>query len=88
MDNTLGDTPGRDVPVRFYRLIQQQTRPPGRSNSLAVLACAVFIIAAVLLVLSLELGADIESLLFGVFAVAVVNLVLAVFWIAGPRRES
>jgi hypothetical protein len=86
MDNARKDAAVRDVPVTFYRLIQQQTRPPRTTNGATLLACAIFVIVAALLVLSLELGADIEQILIAAFAIAVVNLVFAVSWMAATRR--
>jgi Flp pilus assembly protein TadB len=85
MNPAQNETAGRDVPDAFYRLIEQQTRPPRPSNRAALLACAVFVVVCALLVASLELGADIEQLLLGAFAVAAINLVLALGWMAARR---
>src|SRR5579885_2491775 len=74
------DSPRGDVPAAFYQMIREQTQPAGRGNSAGLLACAVFVIVGALLVLALELGADIEQVLIAVFAIAVVNLVLALIW--------
>ncbi len=85
MDYAPDGTAGPDVPDTFYQLIQQQTRPARSSNAAVVLACAIFVLVCALVVLSLERGADIEQHLLGAFAIAAVNLVLALAWVAARR---
>jgi hypothetical protein len=76
----------RDVPATFYQLIREQTQPSGRGSPAGIVACALFVVIGVLLILALEFGADIEQILIGVFAIAAVNLVLAIVWLSTTRN--
>jgi Flp pilus assembly protein TadB len=76
---------GTDVPAAFYQMIRRQTEAQGRSGLATVLACVLFVLIGAFLVIALEFGADIEQILTTVFAVAAVNLVIALVWLSTAR---
>jgi hypothetical protein len=72
-------TPADDPEVWYRRISEQiQSAPPASAAGFA--ACFIFVIAAVALLLLLELGADLEQLLRVGVAVAAINLVAGVVW--------
>ena len=79
------EKPGNDVPAAFYQMIRRQTEAHRSGGMATVVACALFVLIGALLIVALEYGADIEQILTTVFAIAAVNLVLALVWLSTAR---
>ncbi len=76
-----------DVSTAYYERIKEQTstgRPVGRSAG--AIAVLLFAIAAVVLILAMEFGADLQQILLGIFVIGAVNLVLALIGAATAKR--
>lgn len=86
MSNRAPRNPG-DVPADVYKRIQGETQTRSRGGGAAAVACVVFVLAAVLLVVALEAGVDIEEILLAAFVVGAVNLVAGVLWVTSRPSQ-
>jgi cobalamin biosynthesis protein CobD/CbiB len=77
-----------NLPDALYRRIREQTAPDSSSGSAGTIACICFVLAAFVLVLLLEAGADLQELLLAVGVIAALNLVAGVAWVTVSQRSQ
>jgi hypothetical protein len=77
-----------NLPDAVYRQIREQTVPVSSGGSVGTIACIGFVLAAFVLILLLEAGADLQELMLAVGVVAAVNLVAGVVWVTANQRSQ
>jgi hypothetical protein len=85
-ESDLRSDPG--LPDIMYRQIRDQTAAGSGAGPAGTVACIAFVIAALVLVVLLEAGADLQQLLLAAGALAAVNLVAGVVWVTAGQRSS
>ncbi len=76
-----------DAPGAIYERIRRQVQLVTPGNSAGLIACAVFLLGALVILLMLELRADVEQILAVGIALAAVNLVAGVVATSTSRRD-
>lgn len=72
----------------YSRLDENAGRSRTAANAAGLLAAAAFLIAALVLLLAIQQGANLRQLLIGGLAVLVVNLLVALVWTGiAPRHD-
>jgi hypothetical protein len=77
-----------DLPDVFYHRIRNQTVQGPLNGAAGTIACIAFVLAAFVLVLLLEAGADLQELLLATAVIAAINLVVGVVWVTGAQNTS
>lgn len=76
-----------DLSRSAYELLRSQTGRARPANQAGLLACAAFLIAAVLILVAIVEGADLQQLLIGAIALVAANVVAAVIWARAQSRD-
>ena len=76
-----------DAPGATYERIRRQVQLVTPGNSAGLMACAVLLLGALVILLILEFGADVEHILVVGIAVAALNLVVGVVTMSASRRD-
>jgi hypothetical protein len=75
-----------DDPEAIYERIREQVRTGPSAGTAGLVACAVFLVSGLLLLLLLGLGTDVQQILLVAIGVTAVNLVLGVTWVSMSQR--
>ena len=87
MTNDASNSAKENTASAFYQLIQRQTRDgrtPGRPG---LFGAFTFTLVAILSVVALEVGVDLQTLLAGIIALAAINLVIALVYASQSARN-
>jgi hypothetical protein len=87
MTNDNSNVAAEDTASAFYRLIQRQTKDGRTAGRAGAIGACTFIVVAVLIVVALEVGVDLQELLAGIIAIATVNVVISLVYASQAARN-
>ncbi|HTE86361.1 MAG TPA: hypothetical protein VK821_16700 [Dehalococcoidia bacterium] len=76
------------LPDAVYAQIRDQIQTSPRGRGAGLVACVVFVLAALLLLILLETGTDVQEILLTAIAIAAANLVIGVIWVTASQRSQ
>jgi hypothetical protein len=77
-----------DAPAAFYKLIKSQTETTaGHGGAAGLVGALTFAAVAIILVVAIEVGVDLQALLAGIVGLAAINVILALVYSSRSARN-